>query len=272
MAKRMAALMMRTSGGSATAPLYWAFATGCSVHTVPLRTLSTHEAWSKMPSAQADSTATVRARQVPSQLRMPWGRAFKGRRSFDHPGVRLLFTAKAESDSADSESPEPLTEKQKKILFISAAVPMIGFGFMDNMVMITMGEVIDSTMGVTFGLSTLTAAGFGQIFSDISGICFGGTVEAICTRLGLPTAKLTVAQAAMGQTKRITTFGAVCGVTVGCLLGMSILIFKNHETEDRKHEAEFHKMLEDEDKTELKEYVAKIREELAQVFDACRLV
>jgi hypothetical protein len=32
-----------------------------------------------------------------------------------------------------------LTAEQKKILFISAAVPMVGFGFMDNMVMITMG-------------------------------------------------------------------------------------------------------------------------------------
>ena len=38
-----------------------------------------------------------------------------------------------------------------------------GFGFMDNVVMITMGDLIDSTLGVTFGLSTLTAAGFGQV-------------------------------------------------------------------------------------------------------------
>lgn len=59
------------------------------------------------------------------------------------------------------------THVNLQILFISAAVPMIGFGFMDNLVMITMGEFIDSTMGVTFGLSTLTAAGFGQIFSGI---------------------------------------------------------------------------------------------------------
>ena len=78
-------------------------------------------------------------------------------------------------------------------------------------------------MGVTFGLSTLTAAGFGQIFSDISGICFGGTVEAVCTKLGLPTAKLTGAQAAMGQTKRVTTFGAVCGVT-GRLRGRCVCV------------------------------------------------
>jgi hypothetical protein len=39
---------------------------------------------------------------------------------------------------------------------------MIGFGFMDNLVMITAGEAIDSTFGVALGISTLTAAGFGQ--------------------------------------------------------------------------------------------------------------
>ena len=98
---------------------------------------------------------------------------------------------------------------------------MIGFGFMDNVVMITvsffpknpsstvlrgnlltfwkpqifaslqleerrkhcfhvfyltcdtgqMGELIDNSLGVMFGLSTLTAAGIGQIFSDVSGVC-----------------------------------------------------------------------------------------------------
>ena len=30
----------------------------------------------------------------------------------------------------------------QRILFVSAAVPMIGFGFMDNMVMITMGMCV----------------------------------------------------------------------------------------------------------------------------------
>jgi len=66
---------------------------------------------------------------------------------------------------------------------------------------------------ITRRLTLLSVPRGSQIFSDISGICFGGTVEAICTKLGLPTAKLTSAQAAMGQTKRTTTLGAVCCVT-----------------------------------------------------------
>ena len=47
---------------------------------------------------------------------------------------RPLFTARAEADDAKDASPPPLSAEQKKVLFVSAAVPMVGFGFMDNMV------------------------------------------------------------------------------------------------------------------------------------------
>jgi hypothetical protein len=51
------------------------------------------------------------------------------------------------------------------------------FGFMDNIVMINVGDFIDNTIGVALGLSTLTAAAFGQCCSDVSGVMFGGYVE-----------------------------------------------------------------------------------------------
>ena len=35
---------------------------------------------------------------------------------------------------------------------------MVGFGLMDNTIMIHAGNLIDCTLGVTFGLSTLSAA------------------------------------------------------------------------------------------------------------------
>ncbi|EOD36166.1 hypothetical protein EMIHUDRAFT_49391, partial [Emiliania huxleyi CCMP1516] len=57
-----------------------------------------------------------------------------------------------------------------------SALPMVGFGFMDNTVMIQAGNAIDCTLGVSFGLSTLTAlraAAFGQVCSDSAGVLFG---------------------------------------------------------------------------------------------------
>ena len=133
---------------------------------------------------------------------------------------------------AKSADPPP-TPEQLRTLALTAAVPMIGFGFMDNLVMIQAGDFIDSTIGVKFGFSTLTAAAFGQIFSDVSGVCFGGTVEAIASSLGLPVVALTTAQQQMRTTKNVALAGSVVGVIIGCLLGMTSLLFMDLDKAER---------------------------------------
>ena len=77
------------------------------------------------------------------------------------------------------------TKEELRIVAYRAAIPMVGFGFMDNLVMITAGEAIDSTLGVALGISTMTAAGFGQCCSDVAGNLSGGTVDAAVTRMKL---------------------------------------------------------------------------------------
>mmetsp|Transcript_11351 Transcript_11351/g.24078 ORF Transcript_11351/g.24078 Transcript_11351/m.24078 type:complete len:229 (+) Transcript_11351:90-776(+) len=59
------------------------------------------------------------------------------------------------------------TSSQLQNLFLASAIPMVGFGFMDNFIMIQAGGLIDSTLGVKFGLATLTAAAMGQVVSDV---------------------------------------------------------------------------------------------------------
>merc|ERR1719253_1896900 len=103
---------------------------------------------------------------------------------------------------------------------------MVGFGFMDNTVTIQAGDLIDNTIGVRFGLAALTAAAFGQVFSDISGVISGGFVEAGAAKLGVPLPDLTPAQRRLGLVRTTATAGAVCGVITGCLLGMTSLLFK----------------------------------------------
>lgn len=115
-------------------------------------------------------------------------------------------------------------------------VPMIGFGFMDNTVMIHAGHAIDLTMGVTFGLSTMAAAACGQICSDVAGVSFGGVIEAAARALGLPTPGFTEAQMARADVKRIGLLGAVFGVILGCSLGLCNLLLIDTETKERKLE------------------------------------
>ncbi len=120
---------------------------------------------------------------------------------------------------------EPPTRSQLFRLFSQAAVPMIGFGIMDQTVMIQAGNAIDCTIGVLFGLSTLSAAAIGQICSDASGVLFGGTVERLAKAAGLPSANLTPAQSKMPIVARVTLAGSFLGIIVGCTIGLVNLLF-----------------------------------------------
>ncbi|CAJ1944373.1 unnamed protein product [Cylindrotheca closterium] len=114
---------------------------------------------------------------------------------------------------------------------------MVGFGFMDNLVMITAGDFIDATFGVAFGLSTLAAAGFGQCCSDVVGVTSGGIVDATVSKLGLPTHSLSPDQLDLGISRRWSTLGACSGVLVGCLLGMSCLFFMDTDRNEKARKA-----------------------------------
>lgn len=95
---------------------------------------------------------------------------------------------------------------------------------MDNTIMIHAGHYVDCTLGVTFGLSTLAAAGIGQIFSGIGGVIFGDALENIFHRI-IPITKLSKAQRNLPRTRTFGLLGGVLGMTLGCTLGLVNLFF-----------------------------------------------
>ncbi|CAJ1329436.1 unnamed protein product [Effrenium voratum] len=116
---------------------------------------------------------------------------------------------------------------------------MIGFGLMDNTIMIHAGEFIDEHLGLVLGLSTMASAAAGQVVSDFSGVCFGGTLEAAASKLGLPQPKLTDKQRQMSVVKFMGTAGSAIGVLCGCTLGMINLMFLDlNKVERQKKHAE----------------------------------
>ncbi|KAF4730166.1 hypothetical protein FOZ62_031554 [Perkinsus olseni] len=71
-------------------------------------------------------------------------------------------------------------EKANYILkwtFICSAIPFIGFGFLDNALMLIFGEQIDNSLCVVMGFSTLAAAALGNAFSDLAGVFAGSHIE-----------------------------------------------------------------------------------------------
>jgi hypothetical protein len=91
--------------------------------------------------------------------------------------------------------------------------------------MLQAGNAVDCTLGVTFGLSTLAAAAIGQIFSDASGVLFGSSLERLANKAGLPSPNLSAAQRALPIVGRTTFAGNFLGIIMGCMLGLTNLLF-----------------------------------------------
>eukprot|EP00756_Hemistasia_phaeocysticola_P004484 Hpha_TRINITY_DN12846_c0_g1::TRINITY_DN12846_c0_g1_i1::g.24180::m.24180 len=123
-------------------------------------------------------------------------------------------------DEAGKAEVLPPSTAQLRLCAAAGAVPFVGFGFLDNMLMILFGEAMDSTLCVTFNFSTMAAAALGNTFSDAAGVFSGGLVEDMAEKGGFSAPPLSRAQEDMSQTRMATRVGQLVGVIVGCLLGM----------------------------------------------------
>ncbi|KAM6412844.1 transmembrane protein 65 isoform 2-T2 [Pluvialis apricaria] len=125
----------------------------------------------------------------------------------------------------------PPSPGQLRHVFFHNALPFVGFGFLDNAIMIAAGTQIELSIGVVLGISTMAAAALGNLVSDLAGLGLAGYVEALASRLGLSIPDLTPKQADMWQTRVSAHLGKAIGVTIGCILGMFPLLFFGDEEE-----------------------------------------
>ncbi|XP_034840003.1 uncharacterized protein [Maniola hyperantus] len=124
--------------------------------------------------------------------------------------------------------PKPST---KELIHLSLAnsVPFIGFGFLDNFIMIIAGDRIESSLSAYITLSTMAAAALGNTFSDVIGIGSSYYVERAAAMVGLGAPALSPVQLDMPISRRFSNMGRVLGITLGCFLGMTPLLFKDDE-------------------------------------------
>ncbi|KAK6053991.1 hypothetical protein COOONC_08504 [Cooperia oncophora] len=83
------------------------------------------------------------------------------------------------------EDSVPMTDAQTRALFLVNALPFIGFGFLDNMIMIIAGNYIDQELGALLCISTMAAAGFGNLISDVAGVGLAHYVESVFHKVGI---------------------------------------------------------------------------------------
>ncbi|XP_072781091.1 transmembrane protein 65 isoform X1 [Taeniopygia guttata] len=107
----------------------------------------------------------------------------------------------AEGRPSEKLEVAPPSPGQLRHVFFHNALPFVGFGFLDNAIMIAAGTQIELSIGVVLGISTMAAAALGNLVSDLAGLGLAGYVEALASRLGLSIPDLTPKQADMWQTR-----------------------------------------------------------------------
>ncbi|CAD7929067.1 unnamed protein product [Amoebophrya sp. A25] len=115
----------------------------------------------------------------------------------------------------------PISELRK--LFFLNAGPMVGFGFTDNFLLIILGASIENSFGMY--VSTLAAAGLGNLFSNIIGMGLAEWIEYFAEKIGLPRPKMSRAQKRTHLARITGLAGTITGLTIGCLLGLVPVLF-----------------------------------------------
>ncbi|XP_068431926.1 transmembrane protein 65 [Clinocottus analis] len=154
--------------------------------------------------------------------------------------LRQLQSFESAAIAQGTLEPSRPTSDQIRYLVFHNAIPFIGFGFLDNAIMIAAGTQIELSIGVTLGISTMAAAAWGNLVSDLAGLGLAGYVEALAVKLGMQGPDLTPRQADMWQTRVSSHLGKAIGVTIGCILGMFPLFFMSDddEKEEKKKKKE----------------------------------
>ncbi|XP_011306323.1 transmembrane protein 65 isoform X3 [Fopius arisanus] len=124
--------------------------------------------------------------------------------------------------------PQP---QRKDLMRVAAAnaIPFIGFGFLDNFIMIIAGEQIETSVGAVITISTMAAAALGNTISDILGIGSAYYVELLAQKIGFQPPRLTPIQLDLPKSRLAANLGRVIGVTIGCMLGMTPLLWLHQE-------------------------------------------
>lgn len=150
--------------------------------------------------------------------------------------AELAQVRRLSSLSAD-DVPEP-SSRDLRLTALNQAIPFVGFGIMDNAILIVAGDAIDTSLGVALGISTMCAAAIGNIISDVAGIMLGTLIEDFTARLGLPVPNVSAAQRQLRSVRFAGQFGTTVGIVIGCIIGMfPLLLIDSNKVQRMKEEA-----------------------------------
>ena len=127
------------------------------------------------------------------------------------------------------------------LIAVEAGLPFVGFGFLDNAVMIVAGDMIDQSLGMWLHCSVMASAAMGNICSGFMGMQVHGLIEKVVHKLKLPTPVLTEEQRNSQRVFIAGHAGGTFGIALGLSLGMLPLLFI-HDEDEKLEQAIFNKL------------------------------
>jgi len=121
-------------------------------------------------------------------------------------------------------------------LFVRTALPFFAFGVCDNIIMLTVGDLIDEHFGVFMGFSTLVAAGLGQAVSDGSGVTIQCVIERQATRFHFCDPNVDPRYLDTVGAQRLLQIFRTIGIVCGCLCGLTPLLIMDSGNKPRMHD------------------------------------
>ena len=155
-------------------------------------------------------------------------------RWFEKALKRRAMAAEASSEftsSSGAKAAATISVGALVLIGLEAALPFVGFGFLDNATMILAGDVIDKSLGAWLGCSVLASAAMGNVVSGVFGMQFHGFIEKAVHKLHLPIPVLTQEQQRSNKVFFAGHIGGTIGIAVGLSLGMLPLLFVSDSDE-----------------------------------------
>lgn len=122
----------------------------------------------------------------------------------------------------------------RTLIFVAmeAALPFVGFGFLDNAAMILAGDAIDNTLGFYLNSSVLASAAMGNVCSGLLGMQVHGLIEKGVHRVFPFAPVLTIEMMRHPRVFFAGHIGGTVGILIGLLLGMLPLLFLDTSSSD----------------------------------------
>ncbi|RHZ28228.1 hypothetical protein DYB37_007390 [Aphanomyces astaci] len=149
-----------------------------------------------------------------------------------HSYITSQFLPKTLSSSIGHSSMEPPTAHQLRLVMLASGIPFIGFGVVDNLIMLTAGDFLETNIRLMFPISLVAAVGLGNCVADVAGLSLGGVIESFARKLGIQDPQLSSTQARMPHVRAVSYFSQAIGISFGCLVGMFPLLFMDFDDED----------------------------------------